>query len=217
MLSNILSKLGFGKANKNENAIDEFLLMELRRADYLHSIQMVSKLFALKKNYNVQNINSLIKFRGIGLDSINLKSFEDVEKKDRFIIDSVSGIPNHKIIFFKIDVYELTFSVQLHFINDNFFFLSNKVSSFVPLSNNYKQMVIDALVDENLVKDDSNNYEVCLKDSKGNTVYTEDNVHFYVNYLANNPTTQQLKKEYSDYVKPNNLDLIKKEMNTFYK
>ncbi len=130
------------------------------------------------------------------LSSIDKNSLFEVFGKESFLLKPNSGILGHEIYFYHITSEELRFLVQLHFIDDQFFFAANKVYSDMFLSDSDKEKIIRRIKIKYFGEDNNETAESVIVDSNGNILYTRDNVYYFIRYLANNPTSQKLKKQY---------------------
>ena len=141
-----------------------------------------------------------IKFKNIPLLNLSQKQIISEMDEPIFIFDNSDVIPGHKVMFYKEDVEFYRFLVQFHFINDEFFFVSNKVSSSGMLSEKEKCKIIDQLKHKYLSKSEveNNNFLLRLTDNNGSILTTQDEVYFYVNYLSGNSIKNKLINLYSD-------------------
>lgn len=143
---------------------------------------------------------SNILFQGLELDSILVQNLAENFGEESYLLEPESGIPNHKVYFYRITSEHLRFLIQLHFVDDNFFFAANKIYSSSPLTNTDKQNVIKQISSKYFPDADNNTIEFNITDPKGNILFTYDDMFYYLNYIANNPTFQKLKKQYTGYI-----------------
>lgn len=195
-------------------------LTDYHRENYLQTIGEFDKVFNFIDSPDTKNVTSTILFNGVDFNSIDVgnleKQFEKSFGKLKFILSPNSGIPGHKVYYFRLSTSHLSFSIQFHFVYGQFFFLSNRVYSFVLLSNNDKQMIIENIASKYLSDMDLSSNEFSLKDSEGNVVYTVDSVSFLVNYIANTPIARKLKDQCSGYVNSNRHNEIKDTVNKIF-
>lgn len=142
-----------------------------------------------------------ITFHGVPL---LLTSPQVIKKKfgnPMYILDNSKYIDGHKIFFYKDSVNIYKFLIQYHFIDNMFFFASNKVSSLGELTDEVKYKVLDRIKTKYFGDDtkDIKGLNVKLKDPNGSVLYTVDDVYYHLNYLVDNETTKQLIQKYTDY------------------
>ena len=136
------------------------------------------------------------------LASVNKNSLFTEFGKESFLLKPNSGISGHEIYFYHISSDGLRFLVQLHFIDDNFFFAANKVYSDMFLSDSDKEKIISRIKIKYFREDNIEEDELVIVDNEGNVLYTRDNVYYFIRYLANNKTSQGLKKQYKGFERP---------------
>lgn len=168
----------------------------IQTIDELNSV--LSHLGSSKATKTITNIN----FKGFELDAINEKTLVNDFGEESFLLEPESGILGHKIHYYRLSSQHLRFLIQLHFIDDKFFFAGNKVYSESLLSDTDKQKVIKQIT--NKYYQDANNEAVDfdIEDSKGNILFTHDDIYYYIKYIPNNSINQTLKKQYSGRTKP---------------
>ena len=91
------------------------------------------------------------------------------------------------------------------FINDQFFFASNKISSLGILSPGDKNKIIGQIRFKYLgIPPEEHIKTLIIKigDRLNNVITTVDDVYFHINYLAGNTTTQQLAKKHIGRTEP---------------
>jgi len=147
--------------------------------------------------------NSSILFQGFELDSIIEKNLEKDFGEESYCLETDSGISDHRIYFYRITSQHLRFLIQIHFIKDLFFFSATKVYSDALLSNSDKQKVLKQIISKYYPDADANTFDFDIEDPAGNVLFTQDDVYYYIKYLANNSTSQNLKIQYAGYERSN--------------
>lgn len=172
------------------------------RESLIHNIDDLVKLLLPPKEVNAieGKTTEEIKFKNIPLLNLNQKKIISEMDEPIFIYDNSDVIPGHKVMFYKEDVEFYRFLVQLHFINDEFFFVSNKVSASGMLSEKEKGKIINQLKHKYLGKSETENNSFLLRltDNNGSMITTHDEVYFYVNYLSGDSIKNKLINMYSD-------------------
>ncbi len=143
-----------------------------------------------------------ILFLGKELDSIIKKNMVKDFGKESFILKPNNNISGHEIYFYHITHEGLRFLVQLHFVDGQFFFAANKVYSDMFLSDSDKEKIIQRINNKYCKNVENKIIEFEIIDEHGNILYTRDNVYYFIRYLANNPTSERLNKQYKCYVRP---------------
>lgn len=171
------------------------------RESLIHNVEDLVKVLLPNKENNAleKTTREEIKFKNLSLFNLNQKQIIAEMDQPVFIHDNSDVISGHKVLFYKEDVEFYRFLVQFHFINDEFFFVSNKVSASGMLSEKEKGKIIDQLKHKYLSKSEveNNNFLLRLTDNKGNILTTQDEVYFYVNYLSGDSIKNKLINQYS--------------------
>lgn len=136
------------------------------------------------------------------LSSIDKNSLFAEFGKESFLLKPNSGISGHEIYFYHITSSGLRFLVQLHFIDGQFFFAANKVYSDMFLSDSDKEKITSRIKIKYFGEVNNEPDELVIVDNDGNVLYTRDNVYYFIRYLANNKTSQRLKKQYDRFERP---------------
>lgn len=145
-----------------------------------------------------------ITFHGVPLKETSQKVIRKKFGNPNYILDNSKTIDGHKVYFYKDSVNVYKFLIQYHFIDDEFFFASNKVSSIRILSEEDKAKVIGRIKTK-YFGDDAKEIKgllVKVKDPVNNILFTRDDVYYRLNYLVLNSTTKQLIEKYIDYEVP---------------
>jgi len=153
--------------------------------------------------------SSNILFQGVALDAIVEKNLENDFGEESFCCEPDGEISDHKIYYYRISSQHLRFLIQIHFIDGQFFFAGTKIYSDALLSSTDKQRVLKQIITKYYPDADEQTFEFDIEDPKGNILFTRDDVYYYIQYLANNSTSQNLKKQYSGYKGPKPSEEIK--------
>lgn len=188
----------FFKSNKNKQT-------SVKSTYYIREclIHNVSDLLSvlnpkIEDNAVIGESNSEVKLKNLSL--IGLTQKEIIAEMDHpvYIFDNSETIKGHKVMFYKEDVEFYRFLIQFHFIDDNFFFASNKVTSSGMLTNTDKEKIVKQLANKYLSNTDINdNYLLSLTDSNNSILSTVDDVYYYVNYLSGAEIKNKLIKRLS--------------------
>lgn len=141
-------------------------------------------------------------FGKIPIHEITEERLLDVMDKSDFTLDNSDNIPGHVVYFYRDTAGYYKFLFQFHFLNGEFFFLKNKISSSATIvSPEDKTKVISQLSSKYNVQDkeDDNNFLFQITDSIENIAYTTDTVYFYINYLRGGDFMKELRKKYANY------------------
>ena len=141
-------------------------------------------------------------FGKIPIHEITEERLLDVMGKSDFTLDNSESIPGHMVYFFRDTAGYYKFLFQFHFLNGEFFFLKNKISSSATIvSSEDKTKVISQLSKKYNVgdKEDDSNFLIQITDPNGNIAYTTDTVYFYISYLRGGDFLKELHKKYANY------------------
>lgn len=178
-------------------------------------IQTMDELNSILSHLNAPNplkTEKELLFKGFDLDSIIEKNLEYDFGEESFLLQPDSVLEGHKIYFYRISSEHFRFLIQLHFIDDQFFFAVNKVYSESLLSDKDKQKVIKQITNKYYPDAPDDLIEFDLEDPKGNVLTTYNDIYYYIKYLPNNSINQKLKKKYTGYHKPEAGDEIKETL-----
>ncbi len=122
-----------------------------------------------------------IEFKNITPEIVTQQMGEPV-----FIHDNSQSVEGHQVIFYRDEVDYFRFLVQIHFINNQFVFISSKISTSGVLSEENKTKIAKKVLSKffeanEIEKLDS--FTICITDESKNVIYTKDDVYFYVNYV----------------------------------
>lgn len=179
------------------------------RENLIQTIQELNNYLDHLDSSKATHTSSNILFQGFELDSIHEKDLEKNFGEESFIHDPDNDIQGHKIYFYRITSQHLRFLIQLHFIDNQFFFAATKVYSDALLSDADKQRVLKQIKTKYYPDANDKIIEFDIEDPNGNVLFTQDDVYYYIKYLANNTTSQNLKKKYAGYEGPKPAQEIK--------
>lgn len=110
-------------------------------------------------------------------------------------------IDGHAVLFYRESVNYYKFLIQYHFINNKFFFASNKISSMGVLNDDDINKILSRISNKYLNKEfkDKQGRQMKVTDPNGSIIYTFDDVYFHLLYLVNNETTRNLIEKYADH------------------
>lgn len=133
----------------------------------------------------------------MGLNEINIKSLKEKFGYPSIVLRNGHNIENHKIYFYRDRVGFYKILIQFHFINNEFFFVSTRLSVPKGLTiERKKEIVKQALLKyAGKAPKEIKSLDVKLVDENGNMLFINDYVSFYLNYLAENETKKQLYHE----------------------
>lgn len=142
-----------------------------------------------------------ITFHGVPLLKTSPRELKNKFGAPMYIFNNSDNIESHKIFFYKDSVDFYKFLIQYHFIDNNFFFASNKVSSLTALSEEDKTKIVGRIKTKYFGEEakEIKGLKVKLRDQNGSIFYTVDDVYYYLNYLLDNQTTKKLIKLYPDF------------------
>ena len=121
-------------------------------------------------------------------------------KQPIYIYDNSELIKGHKVLFYKEDVEFYRFLLQFHFIDGQFFFASNRVTSSGMLPETEKNKIIKQLIGRYQIenKEDYNGFHLMITDENKSVLTTIDDVYFNVNYLCGGEIKNKLINTFSD-------------------
>jgi hypothetical protein len=173
------------------------------REGLIHTTEDLVKILSPQKSHDTikGKATNEIKFKNLPLVNLSEKMIINAMENPVYIHDNSDVIKGHRILFYKEDVEFYRFLIQFHFIYNDFFFVSNKVSSSGMLSNNEKSKIVNQLKRKYLddKPENGNSFLLNLEDRNGSILNTVDDVYFYVNYLSGGDLTNKLKQRYTDF------------------
>lgn len=172
------------------------------REGLVHNISDLIKLLLPAKEANTleENTTIEIKFKNLSLTDLTEREIISEMGQPIYIHDNSEALQGHKVLFYKEDVEFYRFLVQFHFMNDKFFFVSNKVTSSGMLSETEKGKIVNQICNKYLNKtaDKQHKFLFRLTDKNGSLLNTIDDVYFYVNYLSGGSIKAKLINRFSD-------------------
>ncbi len=164
--------------------------------DLLSAVQPI-----MDDRYQSWESKQSLSFNAMLFAEITEKNLEKQLGEAVFIYDNSVSVPGHKVIFFRDEVEYFRFLIQFHFIDGQFFFISNKISTSGVLSESNKtkiaKKVFNKFIDDKS-PDALNSFNIAIKDPQENFIYTKDDVYFYVNYILGGTKLQDIILRYSN-------------------
>ena len=150
-----------------------------------------------KKTNNVTK--NKILYQGLALDKINIKELEKYFGKETLLLDHTDKIRGHKVYFYRKNVENYKLIIQLHFIEDIFFYASTKVSSESQVTDKDKQKICATLLSHYPdIPILTNSFEYEFMDIQGNIISTRDHMYLFINYYPNTTAVDKLRKMIED-------------------
>jgi len=146
----------------------------------------------------ITKANKTFSINGMPLGEITHKILKAKSGIPSYILWNNEYIPKHKVYYYREHIGLYKFLMQYHFIDNRFFFASNRISSHNRLTQNDKSEIVGQLIKKYTGKEKpvmKENFEIKLTDEEGNIIFTNDTVYYYINYLPNNETTRNLIKK----------------------
>ncbi len=196
------------KENKKPKKGSSFYLRENR----IQTVDELKKYINLTDSEKLMVTDTLIEFNGLKLKEITLEAIKDLLGDEAFVLDTESQIEGRKVYFFRLTSEHLKFLLQLHFINDEFYMASTMVHGNSLLSENDKKKLTNRIITKYCPDADVDTLTFKIKDPEGNVLYTEDDVFYIINYIANNKLTKELKVKYKNYMPPTSEDSLKETL-----
>ncbi len=149
---------------------------------------------------------TLLKKTSVDLSVKNLPLINLTEKKITtslkqpiFFYDNSKLIKGHKVLFYKEDVGFYRFILQFHFMDGEFFFASNRVSSSGMLPEAEKNKIIHQILSRYSIKteEEYSDFHLMITDENHSVLTTVDEVYFNVNYLCGGETKINMINRFS--------------------
>ncbi len=202
--------LSFFKSKKNK--------AQKKGGSFYHRENLIQTIEELNNMLNQPNSSGItlsdanILFQGFELDSIIKKNLEDDFGEESFLLEPEGGIEGHKVYFYRIVSDYFRFLIQIHFIDDKFFFSATKVYSESVLSLIDKKKVIKQIANKYHLTVNNETINFNIKDPAGNMLFTHDDVYYHIKYLPNNQINKELKKQYQGFKKADPAEEIKETL-----
>lgn len=180
-------------------------------------IQTIDELNLIMQNLDTEDAietSSKIVFQNKELDSINFKNLVYDFGKESYILEPKTYLEGHKIYFYRVTSGHLKFLMQIHFINEDFFFAGTKVYAESYLSKNDLYKVTHRIIEKYCPSIDKSIIDFKIKDTIGNVMFTHQDIYYYIKYLANNGTSKKLKNQYSGYRRSTGGEEIKETLDS---
>ncbi len=204
--------LSFFKSSKKKNTQKGKAFYE--RENLVQTIEELNEILSMLDSDDNINGKDPLLFQGKEFNTINKNILEEYFGEESFILNPDNNISEHEVYYYRITSEHLKFLIQIHFIDNQFFLAGTKVYSDSLLSNNDKQRVIKNITNKYYPEADSNLTEFNIVDPEGNILWTKDDIFYHINYLYNNSTCQQLKKQYFGLGKPQSGQEIKNTLDS---
>ncbi len=179
------------------------------RENLIQTIEELNHVLSYLGSSDCTKTNSEILFQGKQLDSINKKDLEKKFGEESFILEANNIFPNHEVYYYRITSEHLKFLIQLHFVKDQFFFAATKVYAETLMSKKDIQNVIGHIKNKYYPEATEDTMNFSIEDPKGNVLFTRDDIYYYIKYLPNNITNQELQKQFLGYSKPSSVKSLK--------
>ena len=188
--------------NKQENKPGALKSTYYVRENLIHNVNDLLKIINPTKPPKLVegHTSEEIRFKGMLLNDLNEKGIISKMGSPIYIHDNGKYLEGHRVLFYKEQVEHYTFLVQFHFVDSQFFLVSNQISSTAMLSHKDKIKVINQLKRKYLdgAGLEEETYNLRITDIDKNIIFTSDVMYFYVNYLCNCSIKNKLLKRYSN-------------------
>ena len=143
------------------------------------------------------NSNKLLSINEIPLNEIDVKLLKEKFGYPSIVLKNGHNIEKHKIYFYRDRIGFYKILIQFHFIGSEFFFVSTRLSVPKGLTIERKQKIVKQALIKYTGKapKEVKSLDFKLVDESGNTLFVNDYVSFYLNYLVENDTKKQLYQE----------------------
>lgn len=140
-----------------------------------------------------------LEIKKLPLIGLNEKILLASLKQPIYIFDNSESLKGHKVFFYKEDVGFYRFILQFHFMDGEFFFASNRVSSSGMLPEAEKNKIIHQILSRYSVKteEEYNDFHLMITDESDSVLTTIDEVYFNVNYLCGGETKNNMINRFS--------------------
>ena len=140
--------------------------------------------------------DKMITFNNIPLPEISFASLKAKFGNPAYVLKN-EQVENHTVLFYRDSVSFYKFLIQYHFMGDEFFFATNKISTSGVLADSDKKKIIGRICKKYLDRDcgEGEGWLIRVIDPDGNSIHTLDDVYFHLYYLADNKTTRSLRKK----------------------
>jgi len=167
----------------------------------IHGINDINSFLQPKpEDFTLQKKTSKnLSVKNFPLINLTEKKITEFLKQPIFIYDNSELIKGHKVLFYKEDVEFYRFLLQFHFIDDQFFFASNRVTSSGMLPETEKNKIIKQIIGRYHIEnaEDYNGFHLMVTDENESVLTTIDDVYFNVNYLCGGEIKNKLINKFS--------------------
>lgn len=167
------------------------------RVSLVHDLNDLVLIFNAESEQN-HTTSEIIKYNGIALSEITEEKVFDMFDKPDFVIDNIETQKDYKVMFYRHIVDKFTFLLQFHFYKENFFFVSNTISTAGPLTKIDTELLLNRLATKygiDLKLNEQKNYDIKITDKINNIIKIVDEVGFKMNYINNSVANQQIMKD----------------------
>jgi hypothetical protein len=211
--------LGFFKKREPDSLTSKSVYYE--RECVVNTVTDLFLLLSDIKDFEYRNTNVPITISNIPLNGINTKQVKKILDTPKYIFNNNDNIEGHSVLFYKEEADIYRFLIQFHFINDNLFFVANKIYTGMSLSHNNKVLIVKQLAKKYLNLDDFDvpgDYGIFIRDNNNNKLFTRDGVYFFVNYITGDNVIDELYEKYTfvgNEIKKNKDDTFNKSLDKF--
>lgn len=184
------------------------------RENLIQSLTDLKKILYPLPKIEELNTNTDISFNGFELNKITPSLLKKEIGDPTYVLDNSEFIDKHQVLFYKDSADYYKFLIQYHFINGQFFFASNKISSLGIISPEDKNKIVGQIRLKYLgVPPEEHITSLIIKigDRVNNVLTTVDDVYFHINYLSGNTTAQELINKYVGRTEPKSTHIGFKE------
>ena len=183
----------FGKSKKNTLTSNSSTYYRENNIPVVEDLKTV-----LNKKTN-NTTNNKILYQGLALDKIYPKELEKHFGKETLLLDHTDKIRGHKVYFYRKNVENYKLIIQLHFIEDIFFYASTKVSSESQVTDKDKQKLCATMLSHYPdIPISTASFEYEFMDTQGNIISTRDHMYLFINYYPNTTAVDKLRKMIED-------------------
>ena len=182
------------------------------RENLIQTIEELNSVLNQPNSADITKSESNILFQGFELKSITKNNLENDFGEESFILEPESGIVGHEVYYYRIVSDYFRFLIQIHFVNDKFFFSATKVYAESLLSAIDKKKVIKQIASKYHPTANDETINFIIKDPVGNMLFTQDDVYYNIKYLPNNQTNKDLKNQYGSFKKTDSSQDVKETL-----
>lgn len=176
-----------------------------KQQNVLESTPELQRVLKVSPSIPEQKTSTEISFNGMPLLEITTSKIKNKFGIPSYVHDNSDKIEGHEVYFYLDSIDNYKFLVQYHFVNNNIFFVSNKVSSTgKKLSDRDKNKIVSRISQKylNEAPKDTKRWLIKVSDPNSSFIYTVDEVYYQLYYLAGNDTTKHLIDKYIHNYQP---------------